>query len=227
MPGFCLLGESPYNPSEFIFDFNLISEHSAKRMNTDNAPIILGSTSPFRRNLLKKLCIDFTTAAPDIDEKALPGESPAELVSRLAVEKAAAVSARHPNALIIGSDQVASIDQQILGKPGNREGAIDQLLAASGRCVTFYTGLCLLNSASGRKQVTCETFHVHFRSLGRHQIERYIDQERPYECAGSFKSEGLGISLFERLEGDDPNTLIGLPLIQLVSMLGNEGVQVP
>ncbi len=196
-------------------------------MDTDTPPIILGSTSPFRRKLLKKLCIDFTTAAPDIDEKAHPDEPPAKLVSRLASEKAAAVSARHPNALIIGSDQVASIDQQILGKPGHRAGAIEQLLAASGRRVTFYTGLCLLNSASGQKQVACERFHVHFRSLERQQIERYIDRERPFDCAGSFKSEGLGISLFARLEGDDPNTLIGLPLIRLVQMLGNEGVQIP
>ncbi|MCF6354030.1 MAG: Maf-like protein [Candidatus Polarisedimenticolaceae bacterium] len=196
-------------------------------MDASPPPIILGSTSPFRRNLLKKLCIDFSTAAPDIDEQALPNESSVELVSRLAFEKSIAVSIHHPNALIIGSDQVASIDQQILGKPGNRENAIDQLLTASGRCVTFYTGLCLLNSFSGRKQVRCETFRVHFRSLERHQIERYIDQEKPYSCAGSFKSEGLGISLFERLEGDDPNSLIGLPLIQLVRMLGNEGIQIP
>lgn len=196
-------------------------------MDTNPPPIILGSTSPFRRNLLKKLCIEFSIAAPDIDEQALPNESPVELVSRLAVEKSIAVSVHHPNALIIGSDQVASIDQQLLGKPGNRENAIDQLLTASGRCVTFYTGLCLLNSFSGRKQVRCETFRVHFRSLERHQIERYIDQEKPYSCAGSFKSEGLGISLFERLEGDDPNSLIGLPLIQLVRMLGNEGIQIP
>ncbi len=196
-------------------------------MDTDTPPIILGSTSPFRHNLLKKLRIDFTAVAPDIDEQALPNESPAELVSRLAFEKAVAVSTHYPNALIIGSDQVASIDQRLLGKPGNRENAIDQLLSASGRCVTFYTGLCLLNSFSGRKQVICETFRVHFRSLERHQIERYIDQEKPYNCAGSFKSEGLGISLFERLEGNDPNSLIGLPLIQLIRMLGNEGIQIP
>ncbi len=201
--------------------------HPEKRGDTSNPRLILGSTSPFRCDLLKKLGISFTTAAPDIDEQSLQNEPPSELVARLALAKAEAVATHYPNTLIIGSDQVASIDQQILGKPGSRENAIDQLLAASGKCVTFYTGLCLLNSASGRKQVRCETFHVYFRNLTRPQIERYIDQEEPYNCAGSFKSEGLGISLFERLEGDDPNTLIGLPLIRLVSMLGNEGIQIP
>ena len=201
--------------------------HPENKLHPDNPRLILGSTSPFRCDLLKKLGIPFTTAAPDIDEQSLQNELPAELVSRLALAKAVAVATHHPNALIIGSDQVASIDQQILGKPGNRENAIGQLLAASGKRVTFYTGLCLLNSANGHKQVTCETFHVHFRNLTHTQIERYVDQEAPYNCAGSFKSEGLGISLFERLEGDDPNSLIGLPLIQLVSMLGNEGIQVP
>ncbi len=189
--------------------------------------LILGSTSPFRCNLLKKLGVSFTIAAPDIDESDLPGESPAELVSRLAFEKAGAVGKHHQNALVIGSDQVACINQQILGKPGNRENAIAQLLAASGKRVTFYTGLCLLNTSTGQKQVACEIFHVHFRNLQQDQIERYLDQEEPYDCAGSFKSEGLGIALFERLEGDDPNTLVGLPLIRLVSMLHKEGIQIP
>jgi len=189
--------------------------------------LILGSTSPFRYDLLKKLGVSFAVAAPDIDEKHLPGESPAKLVSRLAFEKAEAVGKHHQNALVIGSDQVACINQQILGKPGNRENAIAQLLAASGQRITFYTGLCLLNTSSGQKQVTCEIFHVHFRNLTQNQIERYLDQEEPYNCAGSFKSEGLGIALFERLEGDDPNTLIGLPLIRLVSMLHKEGIQIP
>jgi MAF protein len=176
---------------------------------------------------LNKLNISFTVTAPDIDEHSLPNETPTELVSRLAFEKAEAVGAHHPNALIIGSDQVACIEQQILGKPGNRENAVAQLLAASGKCVTFYTGLCLLNTSNGQRQISCETFNVHFRSLERVQIERYLDQEEPYNCAGSFKSEGLGVALFERLEGDDPNTLIGLPLIRLVSMLHKEGVQIP
>ncbi len=203
------------------------SLHPEKKTNPVNPPLVLGSTSPFRCNLLQKLGIPFTTAAPDIDERPLQDEPPAELVARLALTKAEAVATRYPSALIIGSDQVASIGSQILGKPGNRENAISQLLAASGKRVTFYTGLCLLNSANGHKQVACETFHVHFRNLAHTQIERYIDREKPYNCAGSFKSEGLGISLFKRLEGEDPNSLIGLPLIRLVSMLGNEGVQVP
>jgi len=201
--------------------------HSENKIDTSRAHIILGSTSPFRRNLLNKLGIRFTTAAPEINEQSLPNESPAELVSRLAVEKAEAVGAQYPKALIIGSDQVACIDQQILGKPGNRKNAIEQLSKASGKRVTFYTGLCLLNSFTGQKQITCETFHVHFRKLERSQIERYLDQEEPYNCAGSFKSEGLGIALFERLEGGDPNTLIGLPLIRLVSMLDKEGIKIP
>ncbi len=189
--------------------------------------IILGSTSPFRRELLHKLGFGFDVDAPDIDESMQTGELPDEFVRRLAVEKAQAVAARHPHALVIGSDQVACLGTNILGKPGSRENAITQLTAASGKEVTFYTGLCLLNSTNGKLQVVCEPFHVHFRKLTREQIERYLDAEEPYNCAGSFKSEGLGISLFERLEGDDPNALIGLPLIRLITMLQQEGIAVP
>jgi len=189
--------------------------------------LVLGSTSPFRRMLLERLGLPFTTAAPEVDETRLPGESPRQLVTRLARAKAEAVAAAHPGALVIGSDQVACIDDQVVGKPGNRERAIDQLTAASGRRVTFYTGLCLCNARTGSCQVACEPFHVHFRRLSREQIERYLDAEAPYDCAGSFKSEGLGIALFERLEGDDPNALIGLPLIRLVRMLDREGVRLP
>lgn len=190
-------------------------------------PLVLGSTSPFRYELLKKLALDFKTAAPDIDETRLPGETPESLVQRLALEKARAVVQYYPQALIIGSDQVACIDDEILGKPGSRENAIMQLQKASGRMVTFQTGLCLLNSASGRHQVLTEPYRVHFRTLSQAQIERYVDHEKPLNCAGSFKSEGMGICLFQRLEGDDPNTLIGLPLIRLIKMLEQEGVQVP
>lgn len=189
--------------------------------------IILGSTSPFRRNLLEKLGIEFIIEAPDINEQILPGESPQDFVSRLAREKAETVGQNHDHALIIGSDQAACIGEQIIGKPGNRENATAQLQNASGKQVSFYTGLCLLNTSNGRKQTICETFHVHFRKLSLPQIERYIDKEQPYNCAGSFKSEGLGIALFKRLEGDDPNALIGLPLIRLVSMLAKEGVEIP
>ncbi|MES9868940.1 MAG: nucleoside triphosphate pyrophosphatase [Sedimenticola sp.] len=195
---------------------------------SDNKPeIILGSTSPFRKSLLGKLGIAFTTAKPEIDESRKNRETPQDLVTRLAEEKARAVAPDHPDSLVIGSDQVACNEGHVLGKPGSRENAIAQLESASGKIVTFYTGLCLLNTATGTAQVTCEPFHVHFKALSRGQIERYLDAEEPYNCAGSFKSEALGISLFERLEGDDPNTLIGLPLIRLVEFLGNEGVQVP
>ncbi len=189
--------------------------------------LILGSTSPFRKELLNKLGLSFTADAPDIDETMHAGERPQALVQRLALEKARAVAEKHTDALVIGSDQVACIDNDILGKPGNRERAIAQLTQAAGKRVSFYTGLCLLNSDSGESQVACEPFHVHFRPLSQAQIERYLDAEEPYNCAGSFKSEGLGISLFERLEGDDPNSLIGLPLIRLIAMLEREGVSLP
>jgi MAF protein len=198
-----------------------------KQTDSPQPTIILGSTSPFRQELLGRLKIPFSTAAPDIDESPEPGESPQRLVKRLALAKAEAVASAHPQALVIGSDQVACIGDQILGKPGNREKAIQQLTQASGKKVQFLTGLCLLNSGTSRAQVVCEPFEVYFRELTQEQIERYLDAEEPYNCAGSFKSEGLGIALFERLEGADPNALIGLPLIRLVTMLQNEGVAVP
>lgn len=189
--------------------------------------LILSSTSPFRKTLLEKLGIPFTSASPNIDEVALANENAQQLVRRLAEKKAKAVATTHPNALIIGSDQVATIDGSIVGKPGNRAKAIEQLVQASGKKITFYTGLCLYNSHTEQSQLCCEQFHVHFRSLELAQIERYLDIEQPYNCAGSFKSEGLGIALFRKLEGDDPNSLIGLPLIRLIDMLANEGVSVP
>ncbi len=197
------------------------------RQTSSRPRIVLGSTSPFRRELLTRLGIPFTTASPDVDETALSGEAPQDLVVRLAQAKARAVAAAHPDALIIGSDQVACNDGKILGKPGNRDNALRQLSEASGRRISFYTGLCLLNAETGRSRVICEPFHVHFRVLEPSQIERYLDAEEPYNCAGSFKSEGLGIALFERMEGDDPNSLIGLPLIRLVSMLQEEGISIP
>lgn len=187
-------------------------------------PLILASTSPFRRSLLERLGVPFITASPDADETRHPGEPPRELVLRLAQAKANAVAPAHPDALVIGSDQVACIDDAVLGKPGNRERAIEQLTQASGREVVFYTGLCLLNTATGRSQTCCDPFRVHFRRLSGPQIEGYVDRERPFNCAGSFKSEGLGIALFERLEGEDPNALVGLPLIRLIAMLESEGM---
>lgn len=190
-------------------------------------PLILGSTSPFRAEILQKLCISFDTAAPDINESPLANESPSELVEHLSVCKAKKVAETHPAALIVGSDQVACVDQQILGKPHTHENAIEQLRFLSSKIVSFHTGLCLFNSESGNTQSTVEVFKVHFRALTDDQIERYLRNEQPYNCAGSFKSEALGISLFKKLEGDDPNTLIGLPLIRLVEFLSNEGLQVP
>jgi len=189
--------------------------------------LVLASTSPYRLEILKKLPLAFETDSPQIDEKPLAGESSERLVKRLAEAKARAVSARHPNSLIIGSDQVAVLAGEILGKPGNHHNAVAQLRKASGQAVIFKTGLCLLNSASEHAQVSCVPFTVQFRVLSDQQIERYLQHEKPYNCAGSFKSEGMGITLFEKLIGDDPNTLIGLPLIELVRMLENEGITLP
>lgn len=189
-------------------------------------PIVLASTSPFRRELLARLGLPFLTASPEVDEARLPDEGPETLVTRLAEAKARAVGARHPGSLVIGSDQVACIDGAVLGKPGERGRAIAQLTQAAGRVVVFYTGLCLLDTRTGQADVVCEPFRVHFRALTTAQIAAYVDRERPFNCAGSFKSEGLGIALFERLEGDDPNALIGLPLIRLIAMLERAGVEV-
>ncbi len=189
--------------------------------------LVLASTSPFRRELLEKLGLPFSTAAPEVDESRREDEPPIQLVQRLAQAKARAVAQQFPRALIIGSDQVACVDGEILGKPGSRENAIAQLTAMTGKTVEFHTGLCLYNSEEERAQVLCEPFRVHFRSLNSGQIERYVDHEQPYNCAGSFKSEGMGITLFRKLEGDDPNALVGLPLIRLVEMLDREGVVLP
>jgi MAF protein len=188
--------------------------------------LVLASTSPFRRALLERLGISFTTAAPETDESPRPGETPQQLVVRLSEDKARAVASLHPKALIIGSDQVACLEGRVMGKPGKRERAIEQLSRASGKMVVFYTGLCLLNARTNQARVLYEPFQVHFRPLSQSQIASYLDRERPYNCAGSFKSEGLGIALFERLEGDDPNALVGLPLIRLIGMLKAEGVDV-
>ncbi|HBL4689786.1 septum formation inhibitor Maf [Citrobacter sedlakii] len=184
--------------------------------------LILASTSPWRRALLEKLAIPFECAAPDVDETPMPGESPRHLVSRLAKEKAQSLAHRFPAHLIIGSDQVCVLDGEIAGKPLTEEKACQQLVKASGNIITFYTGLALYNSATGHLQTEVEPFDVHFRHLSEAEIEDYVRKERPLHCAGSFKSEGLGIALFERLEGRDPNTLIGLPLIALCQMLRRE-----
>ena len=188
--------------------------------------LILASTSPFRKSVLEKLGLPFDCHAPEVDETPQPGETPAQLVERLSITKAQAVAAHFQQGLVIGSDQVAVIDDEILGKPGNHENAVGQLERASGKTVTFLTGLALVNAESGAIQAEVVPFKVVFRQLTQPQIVNYLNAEQPYNCAGSFKSEGLGIALFERLEGDDPNTLIGLPLIRLIRMLEKEGVTV-
>ena len=185
--------------------------------------LILASTSPWRRALLDKLAVTVECAAPEVDETPLPGESPRHLVLRLAQAKAQSLAERYPAHLIIGSDQVCVLDGEITGKPLSEENARLQLRKASGNIVTFYTGLALYNSATGNLQTEVEPFDVHFRHLSDAEIDNYVRKEHPLQCAGSFKSEGLGIALFERLEGRDPNTLVGLPLIALCQMLRREG----
>ena len=188
--------------------------------------LVLGSTSPFRKVILEKLQLPFQCAKPNIDETEKQGESPQILVERLAIEKAKAVTSQFPNALIIGSDQVAVCEGEILGKPHNFTNAVVQLNKFSGKSITFYTGLCVYDSENDKSVSLVEPFIVHFKKLNQEEIENYLHAEEPYNCAGSFKSEGLGICLFSKLEGDDPNTLIGLPLIKLVELLKQQGIDV-
>ena len=186
--------------------------------------LVLASTSPFRKTLLEKLGLAFITASPEADESPQVNESATDLVQRLASAKARALADKYPQHLIIGSDQVCVIAGKITGKPHTEEAARRQLSQASGHNVIFYTGLALFDSANNHLQVTCEPFNVDFRTLSDEEIVNYIAKEQPLNCAGSFKSEGLGITLFDRLSGRDPNTLVGLPLIALCEMLRNAGV---
>jgi septum formation protein len=190
-------------------------------------PLVLASTSTYRRDLLARLQIPFEVAAPDVDESPLAGESPANTAERLAEVKARAVGARYPNALIIGSDQVAYSAGTRFGKPGTRDKAAAQLRAMSGSSIVFHTGLCLLNTSTGTAQIRGITVEVGFRLLSEAEIQRYLDKEDALNCAGSAKSEGLGIALMSYLRGDDPNALIGLPLIALCDMLRAEGIELP
>ena len=176
-------------------------------------PLILASSSRYRKSLLERLHLPFESAAPDVDETPLQNEQPEQLTRRLALAKAQALQARYPAHLIIGSDQVVLLDNELVSKPGTHAEAREQLTRSSGKTLTFSTALCLLNSASGE--------------LSNEQIERYLLQDKPYDCAGSFKSEGFGVSLIERMHGDDPNSLIGLPLIRLCQMLAQEGIYLP
>lgn len=194
--------------------------------------IILASTSPYRRHLLQRLQLPFRCLASGVDEQALAAESPAAMASRLAVAKARSVAQAHPDALVIGSDQVAALDSpnpgapRILGKPGNHTAARAQLLASAGQVVSFYTGVAVCIAATGFEQFHVEPFRVYFRELDDKSIENYLSREQPYDCAGSFKCEGLGIALFERLEGRDPTSLEGLPLIALTDLLAAAGYPV-
>lgn len=189
-------------------------------------PIILASSSIYRRQLLQRLNLPFEWDNPALDETPEPTETPAAQAGRLACAKASALARRYPRHLIIGSDQVASLDGQALGKPGDFANAQRQLQACNGRRVEFFTGLCLLDSSNGSQQSCVDPFSVVFRQLTTSQIANYLHREQPFDCAGSFKVEGLGIALFERLDGADPNSLIGLPLIRLVAMLEKAGVEV-
>lgn len=186
--------------------------------------LILASTSQYRSSLLAKLGLPFENKAPNVNETPKPNESAESLVKRLAMEKAYSVAKVVNEGLVIGSDQVACIDQVILGKPGTFEKAKQQLTLCSGKTVRFYTGICLHNAQSNRSQVEVDVFDVSFRYLNERQIDGYLNKEQPFDCAGSFKSEGLGICLFEKLSGNDPNALIGLPLITLIKMLQHESV---
>lgn len=187
-----------------------------------NPPLILASTSPFRRHLLARLAIPFETANPHTDESALSDETPEETALRLSQAKARSLVKQFPDALIIGSDQVAFIGANIFGKPGNHENAVQQLQAMRGKCVCFYTGLCLLNARTGTAHVRGVPTMVTFRNLSDAQIDNYLRKEQPYNCAGSARSEALGIALLEKIEGHDPNALIGLPLIALCDLLEKE-----
>lgn len=189
-------------------------------------PLILASTSRYRKGLLERLGLPFECADPAIDERALAGESPAGTARRLAVLKAQAVAVRFPQALVIGADQVASCDGAILDKPGTHANAVRQLSALSGRSARFDTALALLDARGGTHQVEVVSSLVHFRPLSAAQIEDYLRREQPYDCAGSAKSEGLGIALIARFEGEDPSALIGLPLIALSGMLARAGMPV-
>lgn len=188
--------------------------------------LVLASTSPYRRELLSRLKLPFEVCSPAVDETPLPSEAPDQTAYRLAIAKAQSAAKDFPDALIIGSDQVATLDGLQLGKPHTHDNAVRQLSLMRGRSVVFHTALCLYNNRTGNTQAKVVPFTVHFRNLSDAQIENYLAKEQPYNCAGSAKSEGLGIALIEKMDGDDPNALIGLPLIALIEMLENEDMAV-
>lgn len=187
-------------------------------------PLILGSTSPYRRELLARLRLPFEVASPEVDETPQPGEAPADLARRLALAKARAVAARFPAAVVIGSDQVADLDGEPLGKPGTHARAVAQLQRMRGRTVVFQTAVAVICRETGFEQVELAPVRVRFRDLGDDEIEHYLHAETPYDCAGSAKSEGLGIALLSAIENDDPTALIGLPLIRTAALLRAAGL---
>ena len=190
-------------------------------------PLVLGSTSRYRADLLRRLVAVFEQSAAGTDERPLAGEAPAQRALRLAIAKAEATAGGWRGALVIGSDQVAELDGRILDKPGTAERARDQLTASSGRDVHFHTALCLLDTRNGRRYTHVDHTRVRFRELTAAEITRYVEREQPLDCAGSFKCEGLGISLFESIDNRDPSALVGLPLIALARMLRDAGVALP
>jgi len=186
--------------------------------------IILASSSTYRKNLLSKIITDFECVSPDIDESQHQNETFTALAKRLAIEKAQTIAKQSPNALIIGSDQVACVGSTQLCKPQTKTNTIQQLLGCQNRTAYFYTSICLLNSKTGDIQSSVERYETQFRNLNEQQITQYVEHEPAYDCAGGFKMEGLGIALFKKISGEDPNILIGLPLIKLIQMLENEGI---
>jgi len=188
--------------------------------------LVLASTSPYRRDLLARLGVPFQVAAPDVDETPHPGESPDETAQRLSLLKAQAVAEKFPDALIIGSDQVALLEGTQLGKPGSHENAVAQLQSMRGKALEFHTALTLLNARTGSIQTTNVPVRLVMRNYTDAQIESYLRRDQPYNCCGSARSESLGIALIARFETEDPNALVGLPLIKLTEMLANEGLDV-
>lgn len=189
--------------------------------------ILLASSSPYRRQLLEKIGLTFSCESPDIDEQPYNQETVPEMVERLSLQKAQAMAKLHPKKIIIASDQSASLNNQVLNKPGNFEKAFEQLKAQQGQVIYFYTGLVVYNPHNQTYLNALDTTKVHFRQLSDQQIRNYLLAEQPYDCAGSFKSEGLGITLFSKIENQDPNALIGLPLIELVNLLSQVGLNLP
>lgn len=196
-------------------------------MDIKDQKIILASSSPYRKELLKRLDITFTTVSPEVNERYFQDELISDYVLRLAKTKAESIVSKNDSSLIIAADQALQCDKKILGKPGNYNKAKEQLIFMSNRSLTFYTGLCLINTETKIIEEDVVSFRVDFRKLTESEIENYLVKEKPYDCVGSFKSEKLGISLLKKMNGDDPTALIGLPLIRLCKMLRNQGVDIP